>query len=291
VRYNWLEGGNRQLDLVDAEDSAVIVADPAYHATYVYGNVLVEPDGAGNSQILHYGGDSGTEDDYRKGTLYFYQNTVISTRAGNTTLMRLSTNDEHADCRNNILYVTADGSALSMLDETGVLDLSHNWTKPGWVDCHGTLAGTINDDSTGLTGASPGFVDEAGQDYHLGDGAAPVNAGGDLAAAAPAVSEQYVVHQGHEARPYDPPLDLGAFERCAAGACSAPDAGPTPDAALPADAGVGPDAIVAAPDAAPGGGDSSGCGCRAGGGGPGGLGLLLLAALVLAAARPRRVVR
>ena len=34
VRYNWIEGGNRQLDLVDAEDSSVIVADPSYHTTW-----------------------------------------------------------------------------------------------------------------------------------------------------------------------------------------------------------------------------------------------------------------
>jgi hypothetical protein len=52
VRYNWIEGDNRQLDLVDAEDSAVIVADPSYDRTFVYGNVLIEPDGAGNSQIV-----------------------------------------------------------------------------------------------------------------------------------------------------------------------------------------------------------------------------------------------
>ena len=31
VRYNWIEDGNRQLDLVDAEDSAVLVDDPDYH--------------------------------------------------------------------------------------------------------------------------------------------------------------------------------------------------------------------------------------------------------------------
>jgi hypothetical protein len=59
VRYNWIEGGNRQLDLVDAEDSDVLVNHPSYHETFVYGNVLIEPDDAGNSQIVHYGGDSG----------------------------------------------------------------------------------------------------------------------------------------------------------------------------------------------------------------------------------------
>ncbi len=77
VRYNWIEGGNRQLDLVDAEDSAVLQTDPRYRQTFVYGNILIEPDGAGNRQIVHYGGDSGGASRYRKGTLYFYNNTVV----------------------------------------------------------------------------------------------------------------------------------------------------------------------------------------------------------------------
>ena len=104
VRNNWIESGNRQLDLVDAEDSQTLVNHPNYHTTYVYGNILIEPDNAGNSQIMHYGGDSGTTADYRKGELYFYNNTVISTRSGNTTLVRLSTEDETCKAFNNIIY-------------------------------------------------------------------------------------------------------------------------------------------------------------------------------------------
>ncbi len=122
VRYNWIEGGNRQLDLVDGEDSGVIVADPSYRSAFVYGNILIEPDGAGNRQIVHYGGDSGNTDDYRKGTLYMYNNTIVSTRTDRTTLLRLSTNDENCDFRNNIAYVAAGGNTLSLLDDTGVLE-------------------------------------------------------------------------------------------------------------------------------------------------------------------------
>jgi len=43
---------------------------------------------AGNSQILHYGGDGDDTAIYRQGTLYFYHNTVVSTHSDNTTLMR-----------------------------------------------------------------------------------------------------------------------------------------------------------------------------------------------------------
>src|SRR5690606_36249190 len=59
VRDNGIEGGNRQLDLTEGDDTDAIPAHPSYRRTWVYGNVLIEPDGAGNSQIVHYGGDNG----------------------------------------------------------------------------------------------------------------------------------------------------------------------------------------------------------------------------------------
>ncbi|MCZ6508164.1 MAG: polysaccharide-degrading enzyme [Acidobacteria bacterium] len=217
VRYNWIEGGNRQLDLVEANDAPAI-SHPDYRATHVYGNVLIEPDGAGNSQIAHYGGDGGDPSQYRKGTLYFYNNTMVSTRSGNTTLLRLSTNDEAADVRNNILYVTAPGDRLAMLDAAGQLTLRHNWTKPGWVATHGTLTGTLDDDGSGVTGPAPGFVDEGTQDYHLASDSDAVDAGTvlhpDVLPDHP-VMRQYLRHTQDEPRPLDPTLDIGAFEYCA----------------------------------------------------------------------------
>lgn len=217
VRYNWIEGGNRQLDLVDAEDSVQIRNDPAYPTTHVYGNVLIELDADGNSQIVHYGGDSGSTDDYRKGTLYFYHNTVVSQRVGNTTLFRLSTDDEHCDARNNIFYVTASGNKLALVDSDGVLDLSHNWFKPGYVNSHGFFSGVINDDGTGVIGSAPGFVDEPADDYHLAGDSACLDAAGELDPAVLPEHEpamQYLEHQAGEARcTVGAAADIGAFER------------------------------------------------------------------------------
>ncbi len=215
VRYNWIESGNRQLDLVDAEDDPSLIVDPAYRTTYVYGNVLIEPDGAGNSQIVHYGGDSGDTDIYRKGTLHFYENTVVSTRSGNTTLLRLSTNDESADVRNNVVYVTATGNRLAMLDGAGQLALRANWFKTGWVSSHSGLTGTITTPVPNVTGSSPGFVNEAGQDFHLTSGSACRDAGTSLNAGVlptHAVVREYEKHQASTARPVDGTLDIGAYE-------------------------------------------------------------------------------
>lgn len=215
IRYNWIEAGNRQLDLVEGEDSVQIRNAPEYRKTFVYGNVLIEPDGAGNSQITHYGGDNGDASTYRKGTLYFYNNTVVSTRSGNTTLFRLSTNDENCDARNNIFYVTANGSNLALLDSTGVLSISHNWLKPNWRNTHGTLTGTVNNNGTSVQGTSPGFVDLAAQDFRLTATSAAINGGTSLnPAVLPThdVVRQYVKHQQSEARVVNGVFDIGAYE-------------------------------------------------------------------------------
>lgn len=213
IRYNWIESGNRQMDLVDAEGSAAIVADPAYLQTYVYGNVLIEPDGAGNSQILHFGGDSGTTADYR-GTLYFWNNTLVSTRAGNTTLLRLSTNAQTAEVWNNILYVTATGNRLALSDSAGTVRYGGNLYKSGLSPSHSGVTGTVTDLGGNVVAASPGFVDQAGQDYHLQTASAARNAAADLPASVAAypLDREYLKHQGWDSRITEAGLDIGAFE-------------------------------------------------------------------------------
>lgn len=212
IRYNWIESGNRQLDLVES-DHEELVSDPRYHETFVYGNVLVEPDAAGNNQILHYGGDGDDESMYRKGTLYFYGNTVVSTRHGNTTLFRLSSEDESIDARNNIASVDAGGSTLAISAGMGTVRLATNWLPTGWVETHDTLTGTIEEAGTVL-GAAPGFVDSIGQDFALQSTSPCIGAAGPLASAASGypVSFEYVRYQNGKPRPDDGDLDLGAYE-------------------------------------------------------------------------------
>lgn len=215
VRYNWIESGNRQLDLVDAEDTQILVNDPSYSTTYVYGNVLIEPDGAGNSQIVHYGGDSGTLADYRKGDLYFYNNTVISTRSGNTTLVRLSTQDETMHAFNNVFYNTANGSNMALMNDQGTLDINHNWMPTGWVNSHSSMTGTINDLGNNIEGTDPLFTNFGGQDFTLSDNSDLIDAGNVIPPThlpAHNVSNEYVKHVGDTVRYQVGAIDIGAFE-------------------------------------------------------------------------------
>lgn len=216
VRYNWIEGGNRNIDMVDGEDSSQIRNAPEYRKTFVYGNILIKPDG-GNNQSVHYGGDSGTTANYRKGKLYYYNNTLYSTRTGTTVVARLSTNDEHGDFRNNIFFNTAVGTNLAMLAEAGTLTVANNWSKTGWRNSHegGAFTGSVTGGATMVVGTLPGFTNAATQDFTLLADAQARDAGTSLHADVMPdnnVVRHYVRHQTSVARPVLGQFDLGAYE-------------------------------------------------------------------------------
>ena len=79
----------------------------------------------------------------------------------------------------------------------------------------GNFKGKVNDDGTWVQGTSPGFVDEAHQDYHLASTSTAIDRGialNPLVLPDHDVLEQYVEHLTSEPRPRDATLDIGAFE-------------------------------------------------------------------------------
>lgn len=176
VRDNWIEGGNRALDLVDAEGSAELRDAPAYRATWVYGNVLIKLDGAINNQVVHYGGDSGKTEWYRKGTLHFFHNTIVSRRSGRTTLFGFSTDEERVEARNNIFWDKAGGAKLAICDGPGKFVLQSNWLPRGWVKNHGPTGGDITGAETSVIGDAPGFTDEPRDNFRLAPGSPALGA-------------------------------------------------------------------------------------------------------------------
>lgn len=211
LRYNWIEGGNRQLDLVDAEEGETIKQDPRYDRAYVYGNVLIETAGSGNNQIVHFGGDNGPEETFRHGPLFFFNNTVVSERPDKTCLLRLSTNGVSARVFNNILLTTADDpSLLSILDETGLVELSQNVIRPGWRESHGDLQGLIRTHANIETEARV-VADVAQRDFRLPAGSPAVDAGRAPPKSYP-VDRQFRPPVGSDPRTPSGPLDVGAFE-------------------------------------------------------------------------------
>lgn len=206
VRYNFIEGGNRTLDLVDsAFDEINGAAD--YHDTFVYGNVLVELDG-GNRQIVHYGGDNSDEF-FRKGTLHFYHNTVVSERSGLASVVRLSSDDATIDARNNVFFASP-GSNLAFLDDAGTALLSGNWLPSGWRQGSPSLTGSVTA-TDNVEGNDPGFLDAGAHDFRLGEDSSAAGIVVPLADAAAdhPVNAQYPVAGSTERASADA---AGAFE-------------------------------------------------------------------------------
>lgn len=210
VRYNWIEGGNRQLDLVDATGNPALNASPAYRHTHVYGNVLIERESDGNSQIVHYGGDSGKVEGYRKGVLHFYHNTLVSTREQATTLFRLSTEEESVECQGNIIHATEGGIHLALMCNVGVLRLGKNWLSQGWVPSMDDFTGKIETLSPSVQGNDPGFVSLKDQDFSLVPVSPCLGAAAELPAGLPPVLRRYVRHQQVEDLPAAAHRNLGA---------------------------------------------------------------------------------
>lgn len=212
---NWVEGGNRCLDLVDAS-APILNTNPNYTTTMVWGNVLLKGDG-GNNQVIHFGGDSGNTKQYRR-RLMFYNNTVVSHRRGNTVLVRRSSDHSAVGCLNNIIYVDPRSGRLNLQDR-GTMDARYflnNWLSQGWRQNPGSRdQGSASRQN--FSGRDPGFVDLSRQDFRL------VPASPCRGRAREVMSErkdqpnllnfEYVPHQGGRLRnnPNNVVRDLGAF--------------------------------------------------------------------------------
>jgi hypothetical protein len=214
-RYNWVEGGNRCLDLVDSKTPA-ITGDPAYRESLVYGNVLIKSAGAGNNQVVHYGGDSGSTRHYRQGTLRFFQNTVVSFRRGNSVAFRLSSSNESVDCRNNIFYAGMPDGVMILLAERGRIDARDNWLNSDWRFTPGERS-PIELAALNRSGRDPGFRNWMLRQFDLTAGSSALAAGQPIgninSVSASAWAFQYHPHQSwtrrHETKKSR--MDLGAF--------------------------------------------------------------------------------
>jgi hypothetical protein len=172
VRYNRIEDGAHAIDLVEAEDFPYAIAQAAYRSTFVYGNQIIKNGATGST--IHYGGDhyyskpgaSWGEPIFRKGTLYFYNNTVRLTGKGSAVMFQISTTEERAEIWNNIFVYDAAIPYASLRSTSdvgapwtagGILNFGRNWINSRWADSdpHHTVPGQILGTSNFITGTTP----------------------------------------------------------------------------------------------------------------------------------------
>ena len=168
VRFNRLEEGAHAIDLVESEDFPITAQSlPAYRTTYVYGNKISKNGDTGT--FIHYGGDhygsdvsTWGEPIFRKGTLYFWNNSVYVT--GKTAaLFQLSTTKETAEVWNNVFYFAPTVTYPSMRAKSeigsgwisgGIVNLGKNWINANWADSDPwhPVPGQLNGESNLVTG-------------------------------------------------------------------------------------------------------------------------------------------
>jgi hypothetical protein len=129
------DSANRELDLVDAEDTA----RPGSHAVLV-GNVIAKKrDCPGNREVIHFGQDGGGEHD---GTLHLVHNTIMTRFAA--PVVTLSAPKARTRIEGNILWDDMSGQkGLTVAAATRGAALTsvsgeRNWLSPGFDPVPGT---------------------------------------------------------------------------------------------------------------------------------------------------------
>jgi hypothetical protein len=149
IRYNRIEEGAHAIDLVEAEDfPGTALPLPAYRTTHVYGNQIIKTGDTGS--VIHYGGDhfgsapgaGWGEPLFRRGTLYFWNNTLLL-KGTQAWVFQISTTLEQVEAWNNVIHFAPSVAQRSLrMDQEvatpwvggGVLKLGVNWISTSWQD-------------------------------------------------------------------------------------------------------------------------------------------------------------
>jgi hypothetical protein len=227
VRYNHIVSGARAIDLVEAEETSAVSSDPLYDTAWVYGNLIVNdvslPSYSG--RMIHWGFDNSPERT-RRGTLYFYNNTLINksrqSQVYYTQVFHMNPeipSSASIEARSNIFANYGD-TEFQFLAEAGRVNMrGTNFMPTGWTRGQPGSPGTL--DQTGaspVTGSDPAldssFVPLASS-LAVNRGASIANIGSTSAATGNLQPTfQYSAVAGWVPRKVvGSSMDLGAFER------------------------------------------------------------------------------
>ncbi len=228
IRYNWIDAAAYLLDLVETEDAQdIIMNEPNYHDVYVYGNIFLNNVSSNifAASLIHFGYDN-SPDLAKRGTLYFFNNTVFiqgdENDWWNTTLFFInddqnpSTTEASVDMYNNI--IAKEGTThLQLMRDGGTLNIyANNWLQNDFEEISDGATAQVNNITSPITGTSPGFADPSNQDFHLISSSPCIDMSGPLPTNITSnypLDKQYIQHANVEDRnTVGNAMDLGAFE-------------------------------------------------------------------------------
>jgi hypothetical protein len=140
IRFNHIVAAARAIDLVEIEGGvAAVKNDALYDHAWVYGNLIVsdhDRPAVSSSLLIHWGGDNDPRY-FRKGTLYFYNNTVV-TRASQAQayylcIFDMPTPTQRVEASANV-FVHSGTGRLNLGYKSGAIVLRDtNWLSRGWA--------------------------------------------------------------------------------------------------------------------------------------------------------------
>ena len=140
VRYNHIVAAARAIDLVEIEGGVGPVRnDPLYNHAWVYGNLIVsdlDQQAVSSTLLIHWGGDNDPRY-FRTGTLFFYNNTVVTkatrAQAYYLCIFDLPTTRQKVLAQANVFFHRGTGR-LNLGYQSGTILLrGTNWLSSGWA--------------------------------------------------------------------------------------------------------------------------------------------------------------
>lgn len=140
VRYNHIVAAARAIDLVEIEGGvAAVLNDPLYHHAWVYGNLIVsdhDQPAASSTLLIHWGGDNDPRY-FRTGTLFFYNNTVVTRatqiQAYYLCVFDLPTTTQKVEAKANV-FLHRGTARFNLGYKSGTIVLRDtNWISKGWA--------------------------------------------------------------------------------------------------------------------------------------------------------------
>ena len=136
IHHNTIYGGNKLLDIVDAEDSEVLRQHPSYPVVLVENNLLIKRNSSETGRVVNFGGDSEDVTTYRT-QLVFRNNTVLTEHKGTTILFRAETNEQHILAQNNVFHQIVPeeiDTRWQLVHNKCYLKLKDNQITGRWID-------------------------------------------------------------------------------------------------------------------------------------------------------------
>ncbi len=197
--YNWVE---------NAASYEWELASNNKGNSLLIGNVIIKRPGNGNRRIVQL--SDGTVADATSGTLTLINNTIISSGGSDAYVTSINVATANAVLYNNVF--AGPSTVLLSWSGSGSVSGSNNWMPAGTTVPAGVTGS--------LFGTTPGFVDQAGKDFHLLGWSTLRNSGLN----APqwldwsstwqvrVPDKEYVAAAQTRTRLADATLDIGAFE-------------------------------------------------------------------------------